>query len=55
MRNSTILYWVAFFSFISAFYLFSTPFIRMGDSLLGVSIGSVVANLLLNFRKEKNE
>jgi len=55
MRNSTILYWIAFFSFIGAFYLFSASFIRMGDSLLGVSIGCVVANLLLNFRKEQND
>jgi len=54
MKNSTILYWVAFLSFIGAFYLFSTPFIRTGDSLLGVSIGCIMANLLLNFRKEND-
>lgn len=51
MRNSTILFWLAFYLFIIAIILYNKGFKDIYMFFSGISSGCIIGNLLINFRK----
>ena len=54
MKNSTIIYYIALISFICALLVYNS-FPKTGEWMYGISLGCVISNLLINFRKEVEE